>query len=370
MLNDFAVTRRTAGLVASLDDDRVFPVGEDGADPEGVGGGSPPPDDDAHLDAEGGAGDDLAGTEPPADRRTDADDPDDEEFDVDETDESGRTLTVEERIKKLASALKRAKRKLSTSRAGRQRLKELSDRGIHLDDLIVSHRNYHQLVELSRRNPEVRRLLSGDVGNDDPPARSADRRPAADPEPEFTFDESPEALGFDPNESRTNRVLADGLKRAAKSEFLLERALKRIEQLESLAPKVEGLDRTIRTESQQRIAREWDTVTAAAAAKIKDEGHRTIFQDLMLSAREKVGGRRAAADIAKHYLSKMGIDAGTAQRAGAAATAAGAAGRRRHETAERVASLPRPGQGGSPAPARKSNERLVDVRRRLTGAQR
>lgn len=352
MFETFSVARRSGGLVASLEADRIAPDFGDGAEGAGAPDGSQPSSDDAHFDdVDGADGRDAVEGEP---ERAAADDDDDEEFDEDDP-----QAEAAERVKKLQNALKKAKRKLGSTRGDRQLLKELRDLGVRPQDLYADSREYRRLMTLAQRNPRLMSALNGSEVPDDAPAkgRSADRRdrPASE---EFQFDDSPEALGFDPSESRANRTLADGLKRVAKLEHQLTQTLSRLNP-DALIERVDKLDRGFSSAQQQRVDSEWNDAYAAASKHIADPDQRRMFGDLMLAAKSGNAGKRPAQFFVNHYLKLMKVNPAQAGRASAAAAAS------RGRVAERVAQLPRQNPNGAPAPARKQRESLSDVHRRI-----
>jgi hypothetical protein len=355
MFDTFTVRRRSVGLVASLEADRMAQDFDGGAEDAGASDGSQPSSDNAHLDDGDGAGYDDGTVQGDAGRTAAAQD-DDEEFD----DEDDQNADPQERVKKLQNALKKAKRKLGSSRGDRQFLKELRDTGLRPTDLYADSREYRRLMDLARKNPRVMAALNGS----DAPDPSADRgradrrdRPTDD---DFQFDESAEALGFDPKESRANRMLADGLKRTAKLEHQLTGLLKRLNP-DALLERVDNIDRGLRNQSQAQTDKEWNTAFTAAASKITDPDMQKAFGDLIRAAKHMDGGRRPAQFYVDHYLKLLKVNPGQAQRASDAARAAN-----RGRVAERVAQLPRQGhQGTTAAPARRQRESLADVHKRI-----
>lgn len=355
MFDTFTVARRSVGLVASLEADRMAQDFDNGAEDAGASDGSQPSSEHAHLDAGDGAGDDDGTVQGDA-ARPDAAEDDDEEFDEDDT-----NADPQERVKKLQNALKKAKRKLGTSRGDRQFLKELRDAGLRPTDLYADSREYRRLMDLARKNPRVLAALNGS----DVPDPSADRgraeRRDRTTDDDFQFDESAEALGFDPKESRANRMLADGLKRTAKLEHQLTGLLKRLNP-DALLERVENLDRGMRSQTQAQTDKEWNAAYTAASSKITDPGLQKAFGDLIRAAKSMDGGRRPAQFYVDHYLKLLNVNPAQAQRASDAAKAAN-----RGRVAERVANLPRQGnpQGSTPAPARRQRESLADVHKRI-----
>lgn len=340
-------------LVASLHDDRWGPdVTVPEAQPEGAGDGSQPSDDPADPAVDG----------PAAEARAGADD-DDEDFDIDgEDDGTGPADTITpEKLKKITNALKRAKRKLSLSRADRQRIKELKDSGLTLDEMVYRSRQHREIEDAAKRNPKLRALFSGGEPDDTP-----DTRPAAEPEEEFTFDET--ALGFDPNANQANRAIADGLRRGAKAEFMLERLMKQIDP-KTLKARVDRLEgHTVQT-AQATINQEWNGAIKAAGAEIDDDGVRKLFVDSMLHAKREFAGKRPATFFVDHYLKDLKVGRKVAAAASAAAANSGPTTAQRQQAgAAKVATLPNlAGKGAAPAPAKHGRETLADVRRRLMG---
>jgi hypothetical protein len=352
MFDTFTVVRRS-GLVASLDADRMAPDFGAGAEADGAADGSHPSHDDANFD-------DGDGTDTDADAaRAAADNDDDEEFDTE--DEQDKPL--EERFKKLTNALRKAKRKLGSSRSDRQFLKELKDRGISVQDLYADSREYRRFLAETEKNPRLKSLLAsgGGEGDDAPRGKSttSERRSAADTD-DFQFDDSPDALGFDPKESPANKVLAQGLRDVAQLKHQLSRILSHLGDPKELVSKVRTIDTTLRSSQQRSVDGEWNTAYAAAAKHIQDPELKAVFGDLLLAAKEKYGGQRPAQFFVDHYLKKLKVNPQQAARASAAA------GQARARTAERVTQLSRPtGQNGTPAPARQKSERLADVHKRV-----
>jgi len=352
MLIDFAVTRRSGGLVASLDADRFGPDADAGADAAGAADSSQLSGEDAQLDAVDGADESAS-----ADRAAAGDD-DDEEFDADD---DGQQTNAEERVKKLANAIKKAKRKLAATRSERQRLKELRDRGLSLDDLYADAREYRRLSQLLEQNPRLRAALNGgDAEEREPARRESTRRPAPEPDEEFQFDESPDALGFDPKESQANRTLARGLREVASLKHQFTQLLKRLDP-DTLIRRVDSLDQGLRQQTHAQVTREWTDAIGSASPHIKDPNQQKVFGDLMRAAFKENGGKRPAKFFVDHYLKLLGVNPAQAARATQAVAA------QRNRTAERVAQLPRQNQGANaaPAPARKSKELLADVHKRI-----
>jgi hypothetical protein len=350
MFETFTVGRRSRGLVASLDADRVAPDFAAGAEADGEADGSQPSHDNADFDAADGDVTDTTGV------RADAENDDDEEFDTE--DEQGKPL--EERFKKLTNALRKAKRKLGSTRAERQFLKELKDRGISAQDLYADSREYRRFLSQAEKNPRLRALISGGGDEDEAASRgrTSERRPAAEAT-NFQFDESADALGFDPKESKANQVLAGGLREIAQLKHQLTTILSHLGDPKELASRVKNIDTTMRTQSQRSIDNEWNTAYSAAAKHITDPDLKAAFGDLVLAAKERHGGSKPAQFFIDHYLKKLKVNPSQAARASAAAG-------QRARTAERVTQLTRPtGQNGTPAPARTGKERLSEVHKRI-----
>jgi len=358
MLIDFTVPRRT-GVVSSLDADRFDLDVDGGANPdEGGGDGSQPINADAELDATEGAN---------ADARQAAGDGagEDDDDDDDDVDARYEGLPADEQIKRLRAGLKKAKRKLAKRTPVYQQVQEMVAQGLSLDDLKLTHRQYRLLSEQIATNPRLRALVNGgEDATESRPARRDAGRPAVDAE--FTFDDSAEALGFDPKDSLVNRNLAASMRDTAFLKHQVTKLLARLDP-DAIERRVGGLERQTVTTRRQAIEREWTEATNAAVLHITDpnkkreEGLRVLFKDQMRSAMEKTGGTRAAKDIVAHYFAKLGID----PRATARATSAAA--RTTQQGAARVQQLQRqPGQSGQPAPAKPAKRELLsDVGKRL-----
>lgn len=356
----FAVSGGSQRSIASLCDDRIDGDAGDGGDPESGGGGSQPTEDDAHADDGEDGG--------PARNAGAGDDSDDDDDDVDPIDPAtGRPLSAEEQVKKMRTALKSAKKKLAKARGASERISDLQRRGLNLDDMYAESRQYRELNAVIQGNPRLQRMLLGGDGDEGATDRGGKRQPA---EPEFTFDESPEALGFDANDKAqpANRVLANGLRDVAMLKHQLAGLIKDLggdpKKFVGRVGQIEGGLQQSRTQS---LEREWVSTINAAAVHIKDEGQRDMFTDLMKLAYAQEAGKRSPQQLVTHYLRKLRIDPGQAQRANKAAAAPGAkpgAPSPQH-TAQRVAQLPRHHTAGQPAPARNRTENVRDVGRRL-----
>jgi hypothetical protein len=361
MLIDFTVPRRTQGLVALLNADRFDSDDADGADAGGgAADGSQPLDEDAPIDQDSeavDAGDDESTRRAAADE---GGDPDEDEDDNDRYE----GLPHEERVKKLLAARKRDRRRLRERTPVFQRVQELAKHGISIDDLIQGFRSARAYEGLAQRNPKLRALLNGGDGDaEERTDRSrGDRRSATD---DFQFDDSPEALGFDPKASQANKSLAASMRQTALLNHQFQKLMARLDP-DKLLERVDGIERGVQHQSATAIRREWTEAIDAAMPHIKDPDLRDVFQDLMTQAMEKAGGKRPAKGIVEFYLKKLKINPAQAAKA---TTAAAAASRIRHGAAERVTQLQRqPGRQGTAAPARQGKETLAQVHRRVRTA--
>jgi hypothetical protein len=363
MVIDFTVPRRSQGLVASLDADRFALDADGGADLDGgAGDDSQSSNEDASIDHDSeaaDAGDDESTREAAGDEGGDHEDDDEDD------DERYAHLPADQRVKKLSAALKRNRRRLAERTANHMRVKDLEARGITLDDLLVGFQNYRQFERTLQSNPRLRALLNG--GDGDAEERTArgrgDRRTAA--ADDFQFDDSPEALGFDPKASQANKTLAASMRETARLRHELDRLTSRLDP-DKLVQRVDGIERGLTQSQRASIERSWDLAIEAALPHIKEKGVRTLFRDSMISARDRVGGKRDPQEIVNHYLKELGVNP---QQAAKASTAAAAASRIRHGAAERVTQLQRqPGRQGTTAPARQGKETLAQVHRRVRTA--
>lgn len=313
-----------------------------GSDPVNGGAGDSPAGGDVDAGDEG---------DPEGQHASGADPDDDEDEDDPDTREDGEWTP--ERIKKVTTKLKKLQRRDRRFAPTRSRLAELRERGVSLDDVLYGHRQYGELSQQIARNPNLRKLVTGDIAAEE---REETRAPA---EPDF--DEA--GLPFDPNENPTNRYFAD----LAKSNHELRRELKK------LAGRIDSSDGrdAQRIEGEER--RTWKGAIDAAAGTIKDEQARMWFKDAMVLAYQDRGKhRRTPQQMIAHYLKSNA----SPNQARAANTAAQNAGKRTAATQQRIAeqnkNLPRTAAppGGSPAPARQQRESLAEVRKRLTGRAR
>lgn len=348
--------------MASLHADHVDSADSADADLDAGGGDdSQSFDDDAALDTP--EGDDAAADEATRSASADGGESDDE----DDDDDRYEGLPAEERVKKLLSARKKLRRKLRERSPVYEQVQALARQGISLADLQLTHRQHQQLAEQIRRSPKLRSLIDGSADEGDRrPGRRDATRPAGDEE-DFVFDDSPEALGFDPKESRTNQLLADRFRRAALTEHRLNKALTRMDRLDpdAIERRVGGLEQGIRQQSRQSIEREWTAAVDAAVTHITDpdtdrqKGLRTMFRDNMRIAMQTEGGKRPPQDIVNHYFRLLKITPARTARATAAARTA-------HQNAQRVTQLQRqPSQSGQPAPANAKRKTLADVHRQV-----
>lgn len=338
-------------------------TGGGGTDPVDGGDGLPP--SDGNIDA-------ASGNQPPAATDDEDDDDDDLKADGDWTPERGKRVA-----KKLSKQNRRVQRLTAAEREYapiRAQLAELREQGITLDDLRHGHRQYRELSQQIAANPHLRKLVSGDVADEETRAAAA---PAREEEPDPDFD--PKSLPFDP-ENEENKF-AFGL---AQDNHELKRLAK---QLQKRLDAIEGKDTARTQEEAKRVeAKElktWKDVIDAAAATVPED-FRYAFMDAMTSAYQdrKRHGKPATFFIA-HYL-KGKLAPGQQRTANTAAEkAADKAAKpatpattpvRTAATQQRIAesnkNLPRTvGPVGTPSTARTQKESLADVRRRITGSK-
>jgi hypothetical protein len=324
-----------------------------GADLSDAGDGSQP-SGDAVADENGGegvaAGDD-AGREEAL-----------EDLLLDEDDDNQGERSHEERLKAVAKKNRKLKRQLAKLLPLSERLK-----GVDLDDLVSSKRQFTQLSEQIRNNPRLRALIHGEA---DEPEQG--RRTPAAAEPEEQFDES--KLPWDPDASPINRRMTD----MAKESFELRQQLKKLQQ------RLDANDgrETARTEGQVRA--EWKNTIETAATQIKSKAVRALFKDNLASLFRdpKVREKFSPKQLVSHYLKDLEAD-GLITPAEARATAAAAAARpgtpagsvRTAATQQRIAEqnkqLPRTvATTGTPAPARSSKPNLAALRKQVSAAGR
>jgi hypothetical protein len=295
-------------------------------DPRTDGGGSPPPESR------------VSDTPEPVPSPVEGEDDDD--LDTDPlTDE---TLPSKERWNRVTGALKKAKRQLAKLRPLKHRLD-----GVNLDEALHKARNYDIVNAAMQRNPKLRELLLGESPEREP----ARRRPASEPDDE-EFDES--KLPFDPAENEVNKWIAKLGRESAEGRKLARQLQAEIDRMKTAE----------RTRSEAQVRTQWKTAIDAAAAKIRQEGIRTIFKDQPAAAYLDVTRNHkpfTAQQIIDHYLrlfEKDGLLPKGEQKLASAAA--------QQRIAENNKTLPRNvAGGGSPAPARNTRETMDDVRRRL-----
>jgi hypothetical protein len=319
--------------------------------PDGGDFGGHDPVDGGDGDAPSGEDIDAALNEPAPPTSGDADDDDDDDDDDLPTDVPDRTRW--EKVRKKLSKLNRRDRRLAPVR---ERLKELKEQGLSLDDLVLTHRQYRSLEQSIRQNPKLRQAL---FGGDAEEGSNTSRQPAPQPVEE-QFDES--SLPFDPNENKTNRYFAD----LAKKAWEMERKLTQLNGNVATQQQREHQ----RTEAQVKEA--WVNKTDAAAKFIKDKGVQTIFRDAMTAAYHNARGRFTPEQIVNHYLKQLGIDPKQAARANAAAAGAGNANPNatlaaRNRVANDNRNQPRTvAPPGAPASAQNGRPTLAGIKKRIS----
>lgn len=321
------------------------PTGGDGSQPSDAGNSGDAGDfGDAGDDAGGDPGD--AGDADAGERDENLEDLLVDEDDDDQPGQAPRT--AEDRIKALAKKNTKLRKQMAKRLTALKRIE-----GMDLDELLYKARSYDNFDAATRRNPRLRALLDGGDADDDtadgPTARPRKGKMNEPP----AFDES--ALPFDPNENPTNRYFAD----MAKRNHALEH------QLGQLVARLDGVEQLDGKRSEAAVTKEWTSVIRGASEQVKDPAVRDLFKDALLGAMHnpQIRGKYTPQQIVAHYLKRLNIAPAQAQRAVAAA---------RQRVATNNKNLPRhPPNGGMPAAARPAkNERMEDVRKRLSQSTR
>lgn len=292
----------------------------------------------------GDPGDSDAGGDHQAAGGGDQDDDDDLLFGDDEP-EQGRRRTVDEQIE----ALRRKNRKLRT-RYGKA--KPVLDRlkGVDIDRLIARATEADRLEAMLR---EPRSRFAGD-GDREP------RRPAEPALPSLPDQLTAETLGFDPEASTANRVLANTVAH-------VNRILKQVAQFQGVMPTVEQLRQSVVSDRSTRESQEWSGAMQSLEAELKQAGVgkfvRTAAMDAFRAAyRDRGQHRMSAKAIAQHYIGLMQQDGSITKKQAGQLTAGVQARMANHNR-----TLPRsPAGGGSPSSANGNQKpTLKDVHTRL-----
>lgn len=262
---------------------------------------------------------------------------------------------LEEQLAALRKANRRLKSKHLKAKPVLDRLK-----GQNLDDIVSQARSFSELQRAAQHNPRLRALIYGGDADDPEPTRSQ-AKPAAASLPSLPSEFTTQTLGFDPDESPGNRVIANAIQHTAE-------LTRRIAQLEALVPTVQNLDRTVTSSRQAAEKTSWSTQLQTFESELKKvaPGNTlllTLARDAMHGAfQTRAQHGRSPDQIVQHYL-KQFVKTGalTTQQAGKvnAATQSRMAAHNR--------TLPRsPAGGGQPSGARGNQPRLLkDVNRDL-----
>lgn len=286
-------------------------------------------------------------------------DDDDSDLELDPTDNS----PAEERVKKLAAALKRAKGKLRKARTSASRVQ-----GIDLDDLTYKARSYERLEQQLRANPRLRALVDGDEGTDTGPSATTRRpsRPAAPPAGEW----DPSSLPYDPEQDDVNRHMARRDRDLHDVQRTVAEMAPMVERIAAIEERLGIVFQQERNRSEAAEKGAWKAATDHALRFIPNPADQETFKELVVRdfLLAKQGGRRLdprkAIERIFDAFKKQGRVRAIQRRPGEGAAA--------QRMAEGNRSLPRPGAmvGGSAAPARdKSKERISDVHTRFLGRQ-
>ncbi len=326
----------------------------------GAGGGETQMTNDAGEDAgdvgDSSGGDDGAGGDA-GDR--DATDTDDEDLLLggDDDDQHGQ-LSEREQLQRLRKANRRLKSRYLKARPILERVK-----GQDLDSLVANARNFQELQRAAQSNPKLRALIygGGDV-DDQEPTRSTAKPTALPPLPTaFTA----EALGFDPDDSPGNRVIANAIQ-------AVSMLSKEVEQLRALVPTIQNLDRTVSSSRAEAERREWSGALDGVLAEVKkvapgNKFLQRVTRDAIVGAYQtRAQHRQSPQAIVKQYLAEL-VAGGqiTKQQAGQVSAAT------QSRMANHNRTLPRsPAGGGQPSGARGNTRPLLkDIHRKLRAGE-
>lgn len=346
-----------------------------GATSDGTDAGSPPAPpagdgstpsaegDDGSAELDWSAVPELGPTRraPKAAREASEDEDDDSDLEIDPSDNA----PLEDRVKKLAGALSKAKKKLRKARSVAE-----SVRGVNLDDLRFKARSYESLEEQIQRNPRLRGLLYGDAAGESPSPPSRRPSPVSAPDTDWTAT----SLPYDPEANDVNRHMARRDRDLHELQRTVASVLPALDRLERLERELGTLGRDLSSLGQRELSREevatkgrWKAATEHALRFIPDAIDQRNFKELIARDYLLLQRQGRAADprqvVEGHFAAfKQAGRVRAIQRRPGDATA--------QRMAEGNRLLPRAGAvvGGVAAPARdKANERITDVHRRVLG---
>lgn len=328
-------------------------------DGDGAGGSAvatPPatPDAPAGGEQSNGEGDGAAAVDAADDTGSQDADLDDESLLFGADDDGADQRPLEEQLRALRSRNRKLVRRFS-------KVKGVADRfqGADVDDIITSARNYRAIEQAAQSNPKLRALLYGqsdDAGNDD-------RQPAgkSKPDPEFEAQFTPEALGFDPEESVGNRRIAAALRSVA----LMERQMAELMQLQLTVQSIKGhFDQaSAQAEKSSWLTAQSTLVEAIEKAMPGNKLMVRLAKDMLAGAYQTRSKHRATPQqVVDAYLAELKSSGQIAPKQAQQISAA---------TQSRMAAhnkqLPKtPAGGGQPAGAQGNQRiRLADVHKRV-----
>lgn len=239
-----------------------------------------------------------------------------------------------EQLAALRKANNRLRRRFAKAKPVYDRVKDLN-----LDELQARARDYDSLS----RDPRVRAALAGEQT---PTADRGRAESSASKLPALPTEFTAETLGFDPNESPGNRVIAAAIQHVAELS-------KKFAALEKLQPTVEHLERSANARAATEEAGAWQTGLTSMLGKLKaaapgNELLVTLARDAFVGAyHSRASHGRTPQQVVDHYLGQL-QKTGQISKQAAATVSAGV----KAQIAAHNQTLPKsPAGGGSPAPA-------------------
>lgn len=275
----------------------------------------------------------------------DSDIDDDDLLDGDDQAAQESHVTAEEQIKRLRRANKKLRTRYGKAKAVADRFRD-----VDVDQVITNARQFEEL----RRNPRAN--ARGDADD-----RAETRRQPTEPDvPALPSTLTAETLGFNPNESTANRVLAGAIAH-------INRLTKQVAQFQALMPTVENIRQTVVSDRTTRENTAWRNALGSLETELKkagaDDAMVTFARDAIIGAYHTRAQHGQSPDtIVKAYLAKLAKrGAITSRQAGQASAAV------QSRMANHNQTLPRsPAGGGTPSSAHGNTKpTLKDVHARL-----
>lgn len=319
-------------------------------------GGGAGVQDTAAADAGGGGAEDSA-ADAGADTGAGDAEPSDDDLLFEQEEPGANARTPEEQIQALKKANNRLRRRFG-------RVKPLADRlkDVDVDRVMARASRYDELEAAIQRNPKLRALLGdNNDSDDDQPTAGRDRTASASKLPPLPTEFTADTLGFDPNESPANRVLANAIAHVAQ-------LAARVEQLAGLDKTVKGLDQSFRQRTEGEARSQWKAGLDMLTEKVKAAmpGNELLLDAVTDAYKAAYLSRaqhgRNPQQVVDHYLAKL-VKSGQVTKKQADTVSAGV----KAGIAERNRQLPKSPAGGGTAANVKGDkkESLRDVHKRI-----